>query len=357
MVETSYDLSWLWNTLNSISATLTSWFSGISSTLTSITNTGQGLFTGLASLASALWDAITKFATIFGQWIGTAFNWIYQGLVAFAATFGQWVNSAFSFIAQGLTWVGSQLYNFGQWIWNSLYSIGTWLYNGIAYIGDQLYNFGQWAYNGLVYIQSWIISAAEGLWSAVTTWFATIASDISTFWNSVIGSVNTWFMTIITTFRSKIISTITADIAITQGWKAAERLTNIQDIPDVIFGVAGLLTAPFVGMILGSIVDAVLPIPHTTTYPVIPDIGVPSITIPSIAISTPTIPSAPVYPTARTPPLSPTLPTPPVTGAPTGPFTGLGDFFGNITASYDDRWDAGNDKTATIISSYTVSVA
>jgi len=311
----AFDLSWLWSLLDSIKTTLNSWFAGIWTQVQNITNTGQGIFAGLVALGSQIWDALTKFASTVGKWFYDAYNWIYSGLVSFASIFGQWLNSAFTFLAQGVAWLGSQFYNIGNWIYNAIYTLWNWVMNAIT-----------------------------SVWNTLVSWFAGICTAIGTWWSSVITGINTWFTNLLKGFRNKVVQTIMADLTIAGAWKGAERILAPKELKDVGYGLVGIIASPIVGRIVGEIVNAVVPLPSSATYPLIPDITGFSYTPPSISIPTPTEKPAP---------------TPTVAGAPVGVFTGLAE--ANLTlpkTTYEVSVMAGQDLSRQIIGlSYEVEVA
>jgi hypothetical protein len=276
-----FDLSWLWEFLNSIGSTINSWFSTIWTQAVNIINTGQGIFSGLIAFGSQLWDAILKFGETVGQFFQDAYNYLATGITNAFNVFGQWLNNAFTFLSEGVTWIGNQLYNFGNWF-----------------------------YNSVLYIWNWIVNTATGIWTALTEWFSGVATALGTWWGSVTTSINTWWSNLLIGFRNKIITTIQADIAISMAWKASERILNPSKLEDVGYGLFGMVASPLVGRLLGELVNAIVPMPATTTYPLIPTIGGFSYTPPSLNITTPTEKSPP---------------TPSVSGAPSGVFTGVSE--------------------------------
>jgi len=311
----AFDLSWLWNLLNSITSTLTNWFNGIVSTLTSITNTGQGLFAGLVAFGSQIWDAITKLASTVGQFFYDAYNFVYQGLIGLGNAFGQWLNSAFTFLSQGVTWLGSQFYNIGNWI-----------------------------YNSLSYVWNWSVNTITGIWSGIVSWFSGVATAIGNWWASVTNTVNSWWGSLLTGFRAKLRTTIMADIAISGTWKSGERILNPKSLNDIPYGILGMIASPIVGYAVGAIIDSFIPIPSTTTYPLIPSVGGFTYTPPAISVQTPSAPSTP---------------TPEVPGAPSGPFTGLTESsLKSAMETYEVSIMAGQDLSRQPLQlSYEVEVA
>jgi len=254
----AFDLSWLWNLLDSISDTLNSWFSGIWTEVQNIANTGQGIFSGLVAFGSELWDAIVKFGQYFWDGLSALGDWIRQGLENAFDIFGEWLNNAYTYITQGVAWVGSQLYNFGNWL-----------------------------YNSLAYGYEWFVNTITSAWDNLVTWFSEIGTAISTWWASITSTVNTWFGSIITGFRAKMVETITADLTITMAWKGAERFFTAHTFKELGMGMMGLFASPVIGRLAGLIIDSVVPIPTSTTYPILPTISGFTYTPPSMAVTPP----------------------------------------------------------------------
>ncbi len=306
-----FDLSWLWNVLNTIVSTVQSWFSSLFSVATNIVNTGQGIFTGLVAFGSQLWDAIIKAFETVGSWLYNAFKWFYDGLTNLAKILGEWVNTAFSWIGSAISWVAQQLYNFGAWL-----------------------------YNGLVFIWNWLVNTVLGVWNAIVEWFSGVASSISGWWSSVISGVNSWFTNLLKGIRQKILETIIADVSIYFGWKSVERITQAKSLKDGAFGLMGLVASPFVGYLFGSIANGLIASPSTTPYKLIPEIPAFAYTPPSLSISTP---SEKPYPSIGAP------------LTPIGWFTGTLEFASMINASYEADWTKFKDGQANILFSHSES--
>jgi len=281
----SFDLSWLWETLQSVVSTIQEWFSNIWEQTQNITNTGQGLFAGLTAFASSLWDAITKFASTFSDALKTAYNYIKTGLEEAMRTISGGLQSAFTWVATGFYYIASQVVNFGH-------------------------NLGNWIWSALIKAYNWLVNTVTTIWNAIVEWFNGIANTLGNWWNNITGMVNEWWTNLILTFRNKIKTMISTNIAVTMLWKVGERITNPTSLKDLGFGVLGIFTAPIVGEVVGSIVDAVIPKPTTSVFPLLPEVPVFSYTPPTISIPEPPTPSTPTP--APTPP--PVTPPPPAVG-------------------------------------------
>jgi hypothetical protein len=304
----SWDLSWLWNTLQGIVDTIGSWFSSLWSWAQDIVNTGQGIFSGLVAFGSQLWDGMIKAFQGLGKWFYDAFNWIWQGLVGLGETLGSWLSTAYQWITSGL-----------QWIANGIWSFGSWIYNGIAFVWN------------------WIINAYKGVWSAFVNFFGGIASAIGNWWGGVVNTVNSWFTNLVVWFRRKLIQTIMADVGIYFGWKSIERLTHASGLKDAGLSLLGLLGAPFVGYLFGSMINGLIPTPSTETMQIIPSIPLFSYAPPSLEVETPTerIPSGFVPYTPSTPPAYGYIP--------------VYDSSVRLDKpTYEIRWDIGMDKSLSL---------
>ncbi|GAJ20448.1 unnamed protein product [marine sediment metagenome] len=95
--------------------------------------------------------------------------------------------------------------------------------------------------------------------------------------------------------------------------------------------------SPLVGYTVGRIVDAVIPVPATETYPLIPDITGFTYTPPTVEVTTPT---------------EPTYPTPPPTLPPIYPYAPVGDVEVQIGATYEAKVMAGKDLSTSIETEY-----
>ena len=271
------DLSWLWNLLTQIGESVTSWFNNIWGVAQNIINTGQGIFSGLVSFGSILWDAITKAFNTLGSWFYNALKWIHDGIKYFADIFGQWFSHAFQWIGSGLNWIAQQIWGFGRWI-----------------------------YNGLIYVWNLIVNVFYGVWDALRGFFGGIAEAIGSWWKNVVGGLNSWFSNLIVGIRRKLIQAIMADVGIYFGWKSMERLTHASSLKEAGLSLLGLLSAPFVGYLFGNMINGIIPSPSTTPIQLIPEIPPFSYSPPSLAIG---LPTEMPYPELGTPPSAPPLTT------------------------------------------------
>jgi len=186
----------------------------------------------------------------------------------------------------------------------------TFIGSGFSWIGSQFYNIGNWLYNGLYTAWNWAVNTVIGAWNGLVSWFSGVATAIGSWWGSITTTVNSWFGSVVLAFRNKMIQTIQADLTISMAWKGAERLLSPHSFWDIGGSIFGMLAAPIVGNYVAHLVDAVVPIPTSTTYPLLPTIGEFSYTPPSMSVTTPT---------------ERETPSPLVSGAPTGVFTGISE--------------------------------
>ena len=308
-----YDMGWLWNTLTSISESINEWFGDIWTQATNISNTGQGIFMGLVAFGSQLWDALVKFAEIFGEWFRKAFKYIRDGLENLGETLGAWIGDAFKTVGAAISWIANQIYNFGNWLYNSL-------------------KFGV----------NWIMNALTAAWEGIVNFFSGVSNALGSWWGTVTSTVNQWWTDLIKGFRNKIRDTIIADFTIMGAFKGMERFWSAQSVKDVGFSIMGLVVSPIAGYFAGRIIDAVIPIPSTEVYPLIPSIAGFEYTPPSITIPTPSEPTVPSIP--------PGLP-------PLYPYTPTYQYDNIISVEYEHTWIAGKDITAGITTTYETQVA
>jgi phage-related protein len=96
----SVDLSWLWNTIQSLYGAVQNFLNLILTTLQNIVNTGQGIYAGFAAFASAVWDAFIRGLDTLGNWVKQAFEWIYSGLNKLGQWLGENIGVAIGWIFQ-----------------------------------------------------------------------------------------------------------------------------------------------------------------------------------------------------------------------------------------------------------------
>lgn len=262
----SVDFSALWNAINAVISGIQGFFNGVWAVVQNITNTGQGIFAGLASFGSSIWDAFVKFGeslrdgfvnafTSLGEWFRNAFN-----------TLGSWLNEAFK-----------------------------WIKSGLETIGGHLYNFGKWLYDGLVYVYNLIASALTTLWNAIQNFFSGVATALQTWWGNVTRAINLWWTANITSFRRKLRDSIFASLTISAAYKAAEKVLDPDKLDlfgeggyrKLFGGVAQILLSPFVALIPAAIIDAMIPTPSTSVFPLIPEL--PTFTYTPTPITTPQV--------------------------------------------------------------------
>jgi hypothetical protein len=254
-------LTWIWDALSGVLAQISVFLSGLAEPLSQIINTGQGIFSGLATFASAIWDAIYKF----GEWIWkmgtesleTLGNWIWLSISSFAQYLGAWLGQ-----------LPKAISDIGNWIW----SVMTWIYGSLWTVVSTIWN--------------WIFTSIQSFWNI----------QIQTF-NMLANTVNNWFKDLIISFRSKLIQTVKADLALYIGWKGISKLGEEFGLRSLL----GAFIAPVGGLvsgeIFGSMLDAMIPSTELDVK------LMPTINLPSITVETLTIPEYPYTPTP-----SPTTP-------------------------------------------------
>jgi len=234
-----------------------------------VTDIGKGIMGLGIAIGAAIIGWAQQIAEGIKNALVSAFKFIETGLKTFAEGFGYAFNLAYQWIASGVLWFAQQLYNFGMWL-----------------------------YNGLVYIWNFISSIFSAVWNAIYNFFSGISNAIGNWWGSVINTVNSWWTDLVKAIRNKIRLTIMADITLAIGWKSLERMSSMTGLKDMGYGFLGMVTAPIAGYIFGSIVDAMIPIPQTEPYKLIPDIGMFSFTPTPLTI---TPPSEKPYPSIGSP--------------------------------------------------------
>lgn len=300
----AYDLSYIWEVLKSIASTIIDWFNSLWSAIQQIANVGQGIFFGLTSFGSFIWDSLVKFSAILGSWFGQLGNLIKLGIENLAKTFGEWFYNAFSWIWGGLTWIGSQIYSFGNWI-----------------------------YNAIIGAINWVVNAIVNIWNSIVEWFNNLLSTLQSWWTGIRDTVNAWFTNLMINFRRKLFQTVWASTSITIAWKSGEKIYRARRLRDVLLGVGGILASPIVGYMVASIADSLVPTPSTTNVQLIPPIDFFQYKQGTIAVPAPS-------------PLP--TPQPPQPPLPPGVFPGVISLVASIEASYEANWFPGRDLSASI---------
>jgi len=228
------DLSWLWEALQEVVTAIQDFFNQIWSQVQQISNTGQGLFSGLATLGSALWDAI---------------------------------------------------YKFGQWIWQSLSNIPNAIYSAF-----------QWIYNGVIWIGGQISLAIQNVLNFIYNVFGNIYNAIRNWLGGFRDSINTWFSNLIVGFRAKLKKSIMANISIYGMWKSMEKLVENPSTKTFMLVAVSPFLFTAMGTVVSETIDAMIPTPSTSNIEVMPPISLPEITIPTLTIPRESYPSAPTMP-------------------------------------------------------------
>ena len=173
-----------------------------------------------------------------------------------------------------------EITNIGQAIWMGLATIASAVWeiftvhipNAIKFFATQIFNLGNWIYNSLIYIWNTLSNIFATLWNTIVSWFVGLSTSLFNWWNGVVNTINSWWTNLVVRFREKIKHTIMANICIVMAWKSGERILSASSFSDIGYGVFGLFASPIVGSLVGSIVDAVIPSPGETVYPLIPSV-------------------------------------------------------------------------------------
>jgi hypothetical protein len=142
---------------------------------------------------------------------------------------------------------------------------------GLGLIAQNIFGLGNWLRDAVKYFIDMVRNIFETIWNNFITWLRELPGRIGGLWNSFARAVNAWFTSLLKRFREKLVMTITADIAISGMWKSGERLIMPQRLNDVFYGAIGLVAAPVVGGVIGHLIDAIIPMPSTENYPLIPE--------------------------------------------------------------------------------------
>jgi len=284
---------------------------------------------GIASIARAIWDALSYFALLLWDALVNAFQAVRNGLTDIGngiwwalQQLGYYLTVAFNSLKGGLDWIGHKLYDFGQWVWA-----------GISWIGSQLYNFGSWLWSGMVWVAEQISKGLEYLWKVITGFFGTLYGMLKGWIGGLVTGFNQWTSSILTGFRDKIDDILFANMMILGTRKIIENLTmgagDAHSFGDVLWHIGGNVGSAFMLPIVGWICKEVLANTVKTmggsSVKMIPEESVTLKYMPDHAYTPPDITMYPKEstPGAGTPPSTPgavgTPFTPPTAPAPTEP--------------------------------------
>jgi len=273
----------LWSAIQQVTSNIINFFTGIQDAVNQIVNTGQGIFAGLSSIGSFIWKAITDFG-----------NWLYQGLLGFA----EWIYN-------GVKWIADR-------IWEALQNAYNWLASGITWVGNQIYAFGNWLYNGIVWLWNtvvnivvsafnWIMERLKDIWEVLGSWYA-----------GIVDYVNAWYSNLMVAFRRKLALMIMTDLSIYGIWKSMENMAQARSFEEIPLTFGKALAMPFLGYIMASIVESLVPVPSTKSIELVPKIPWGEFKYTPITISlpaekpAPTTPAIPTLPSTFPPSYRPT---------------------------------------------------
>jgi len=263
----------IWEGIQHVVENINNFVKGIGDALGQITNVGQGIFAGLSSVGSFIWKGISDF----GDRIRSGLEWLgkkaYEALTIVGDFLRKGLETAYNYIAHGITWLGNQIY-----------TVGNWIYNGIAWFGKQ------------------VIKAIEGLMRWVYDRVVDMGKALTSYYNSVVRSLNEWVSSLHLSWRRKLKQLIVTDLTIYFTWKNFESLSSSGRLRDIPLAFVKSLAIPALAGLVAELVDSLVPTPSTSTLKLFPEI--PELTLAEAPIS---IPEVSEKPTPVTPPF-PTLP-------------------------------------------------
>ena len=246
-----------------------------------------GAISQAVAWAEGIYQAAWQAASTFGSWFYDAFN-----------TLGSWIESGLSWIRQGLenayNYLSGGVSALGDYIRTGLEAIAGWFHAALTWIGDQVYNFGNWLYNGV----KWFVDAVWNFLTSVYRFFSNLFQQLSTiiksWFSTTVDTLNTIWTNIIINIRNKIVETITANTTIILVWKSMEGMADAESLMDIFKRLGLMMVSPVVGFMAGNIVNAVLPMPSAgAKHDVIPVISIPEFNIPEYTPPTITEPTPP----------------------------------------------------------------
>jgi len=252
----------------------------------------QDFWNWLTGVGGGLTDTLGEF----GSWIYGGLQWLGERIYEAWVNFTNWFYS-------GLQWLGDRLKEgyeaLAQWISGGL----QWIGSGLSWIGQQLYSFGQWVWNGIVWTARTVASAIEGfinwIWEKLIELWNTIVNYLCSWIRGINDFLNDW----IKALRQKFKNLILVNTSLMGIFKSYDSIVE----GNWGRGLIGLFASPIAGAIASEIIDAVIPTPSSERIIFFPEFEIPTLTHAPITIEKPEmpttppiteIPSEPIYPPA-----------------------------------------------------------
>jgi len=243
----SWGITDLWNWLQGVTTQISNFFSQLWSQAQNIVNTGQGLFLGLTQLGSSIWDSL--------RWVGEQ---VYNAFV--------------------------ELVGIGGYIYDAFRSLGEWIWKTISNLPNAIYSALQWIYNGVIWAGRQIMKAIEGLFNWLVGLWNNLVDNVIVWYEGWRSAVNAWWTNIFLVFRQKLKRSITANIAIPLIWKSAESIKDRGIVKGGTTFFASLFIGPIAGYTAAEVIDALIPMPSTTYFELLPPLSMPKLSPPQLVI-------------------------------------------------------------------------
>jgi len=219
-------------------------------TWSDIVKSVEGFFEWLQELGAGFTDSLGELGSwLFGglQWLGDRFkeaweylaDWLYNAIVWLAnklkeayETLATWLAPAIQWIGSGLSWIGQNLYNFGQW-----------LYNGVIWVANSVWEL-------IISFVNWILEQLASAWNTIVS-----------FANSFISGFNQSFNNWVKGLRAKFKQLMLVNMTIPTTMNAFEKLVEKPSLK----GVLGIISAPFISAVAVELLDAIVPTPESET--------------------------------------------------------------------------------------------
>jgi hypothetical protein len=226
-----------------------------------IINAIQGFYNWLVGIGAGFTNTLGEL----GSWIFGGFQWLGDRFKEGLDTLGQWFKDAINYIADRLR----EAYNtLATWIAPAI----QWIGSGLSWIGQNLYAFGQWLYNGIVWV-------ANAVWDFVSSGINWIMQQLSNIWNSIseginffVSSFNLTWNNWIKGLRSKFKQLLLVNLTVPTTIDAFQDFVKQPSIKKFL----GLILAPVAGAVVTEIVDAVIPTPSSEQVNIFPPFSLPS---------------------------------------------------------------------------------
>jgi hypothetical protein len=228
---------------------------------TDIVNAVNGFIQWLQGLGAGFTNSLGEL----GSWIFGGFQWLGDRFREGLDTLGQWFKNALSYLADKFR----EAYEIiAIWISQAI----QWVGSGLSYIGQNLYAFGQWLWNGIAWIGSAVWDLVTGtinwLYQQLSSIWNTVSDFINGFVSSFNQTINSWIKGLRAKFKHLLLVNLTVPNILSSFEKFA--------VSPSFRGLLGMVLTPIAGAIIAELLDAVIPAPQSESVNIFPPFTLPS---------------------------------------------------------------------------------